>query len=328
MRIPCLLAVVMSLGSAAAGTDEDAWEPFPDGSTGQVTSFQGAGGVKVPSYVRKPGGPGPFPVIVMLHGGGRGEAATYGMGRSQRSPTEDFIKAGWAVYAIDYRPTSRMMEEIEIDDSVAAVETARKLPFVDPGRLGILGGSHGGHVASRLVSRVDARGAVLCAPAALDLIEVKKAAGRGEKLVAILSKLAADLEHRLGAKAEEIERAPARYGYSSPLSEAPRARCPILIISGLNDTSSPPSVVRIYVARLRSAGKAVETYMPENGPHGFYFGRPEIPEWAESTRRAVEFFRKCFGEKVGPVPAAPAPPPGEAAAGSIHVPATVCRLAS
>lgn len=313
MRISGPATLALLFGAAmAVHADDDPWEPFPDGSTGRVTEFQGVGGVKIPAYVRKPQGAGPFPVVVMLHGGGRGEAATYGMGRSQRPPTEDFIKAGWAVYSIDYRPTSRMMEEIEIDDSVAAVETARKLPFVDPQRLGILGGSHGGHVAARLVSRVDARGVVLCAPAALDLIEVKKAAGRGEKFVGILSKLAADMEQRLGARAEEIEKDPARHGYRSPLTEAPRARCPILVISGLNDTSSPPSVVRIYVAKLRSAGKAVETYMPENGPHGFYFGHPEIPEWKESTRRAVEFFRKCFTEPAAPAPAAgtAASPPG------------------
>jgi acetyl esterase/lipase len=64
--------------------------------------------------------------------------------------------------------------------------------------------------------------------------------------------------------------------------------------------ASPPSVVNIYVEKLRGAGKQVETYMPENGPHGFYFGQPDIPEWKESTRRAVEFLRKCFAAKPGP----------------------------
>jgi dipeptidyl aminopeptidase/acylaminoacyl peptidase len=294
------LAAVLVAGSAAVALAADnEWESFPDGSMGQSTEFAGLGDVKIPAYVRKPGGPGPFPVVLMIHGGGRSEAATYGMGRSQQSPTEDFIKAGWAIYAIDYRPTSRMMEEIEIDDGVEAVKVIRKLPFVEPDRLGILGGSHGGHLASRLMSRVDCRGAVLCAPAAVDLIECKKAVARGEKFVAILSKLAADMEQRLGGTAEEIEKDPAKYHYASPLTEAPEARCPILIVSGLNDMASPTSVVNIYVARLRAAGKQVETYMPENGPHGFYFGHPDIPEWRESTRRAVEFFKKCFGEKPG-----------------------------
>ena len=76
------------------------------------------------------------------------------------------------------------------------------------------------------------------------------------------------------------------------------ARCPILLVSGLNDLASPTSVVNVYVARLRAAGKQVETYMPENGPHGFYFGRPDIPEWKESTRRAVEFFQSAIAMTV------------------------------
>lgn len=293
-----LAALLLSLPSAPArAADDDTWETLADGSTGKVTQFTGPDGTKIAAYVRKPRGEGPFPLVVMIHGGGRSENATYGMGRSAKGPTQDFVNAGWAVYSIDYRPTTRMMEEVEIGDGIEAVKTARALPFVDAKKVVILGGSHGGHLTSRLISRVDVRGAVLCAPAALDLIEVKKAAGRGEKFVAILSKLAADMEKRLGASAEEIEKDPDRYGYSSPLTESPKVRCPILLVSGLNDQASPPSVVRIYVDKLRASGKTVETYMPANGPHGFYFGNPvEIPEWAESTRRAVEFFRKCFAE--------------------------------
>jgi acetyl esterase/lipase len=103
------------------------------------------------------------------------------------------------------------------------------------------------------------------------------------------------MESRHGAKAEEIEKDPARYGYSSALTEAARVRCPILIINGRNDTSSPISVVDTYAASVRAAGKAVDMYLPDNGPHGFYWGRPDIPETKEAARRAVAFFRQCFG---------------------------------
>src|SRR6516164_7843564 len=185
MRIKALLVVFLLVGFARA---EEEWERFPDGSTGRAEEFQGLGGIAIPAYIRKPDGPGPFPVVVMLHGGRYGKAATVGMGRSMRSPTVDFLKEGWAVYSVDYRPTETMLEPIEIDDTIEAVKTVRKMPFIDPGRLGFLGGSHGANVASRLIARVDARGVVLCAPAALDLIEVKKAPGRGEAIVPILKR--------------------------------------------------------------------------------------------------------------------------------------------
>ena len=123
------------------------WEPLPDGSLGQVTAFQGVGGVAIPAYIRKPAGPGPFPVVMLLHGGRYGEAATYGMGRSMRSPTAEIIQAGWAVFSIDYRPSERIsIEPIEFDDTVEAVKALRKIPFVDPARIGLLGCSHGAQV--------------------------------------------------------------------------------------------------------------------------------------------------------------------------------------
>jgi alpha-L-fucosidase 2 len=280
----------------------DDWEHFADGSMGRVTQFYGVGGIAIPAFIRKPSGPGPFPVVVMLHGGGYGKGATYGMGRATQSPTEDFIQAGWAVYAVDFRPTEKKLEPIEIEDTLEAVKAVRKMPFIDPVRVGLMGGSHGANVASRLLSRVDTKGAILCAPAALDLIEVKKAVGRGEPVVQVLSGMVAEMEKQHGAKAEEIEKDPANFGYASALTEVAQARCPILVINGRNDTSSPVSIIDLYVKKLRAAGKQVETYLPENGPHGFYFGHPDIPESKEAARRAVAFFQQRFGQRSGLAP--------------------------
>jgi endo-1,4-beta-xylanase len=308
MRNKTLIATLLLAGFATSPLRAaDDWEQLADGSAGRVTEFHGVGGIAIPAYVRKPEGPGPFPVVIMLHGGRYGTAPTFGMGRSTRSPAADFIKAGWAIYSIDYRPNEVIsIEPIETDDSIEAVKAVRALPFVDPKRVGMMGGSHGGNVASRVLSRIDTSGAILCAPAAFDLIEVKKAAGRGEPVVAILKKLIGDMEKKHGAPAEEIEKDPARYGYSSPITEAAQARCPILIINGRNDDNSPVSTIDFYVNKLRASGKQVETYLPDNGPHGFYFGRPDIPEYRESTRLAVAFFKNCFATKAGASAAQPA----------------------
>ncbi|HEY2414780.1 MAG TPA: hypothetical protein VGI40_21220, partial [Pirellulaceae bacterium] len=106
---------------AAAGiAQESSWERLADGSLGQVTEFEGVGGIKIPAYIRKPRGEGPFPVIVILHGGKYGKEATIGMGRAVRSPVADFIQQGWAIYSIDYRPSDQFLLPIETDDSVLA----------------------------------------------------------------------------------------------------------------------------------------------------------------------------------------------------------------
>jgi endo-1,4-beta-xylanase len=283
----------------AADGDDD-WEQLADGSTGRVTEFKGAGAVLIPAYIRKPRGPGPFAVVVMLHGGKYSKAATLGMGRSLRSPVADFIKAGWAVFAIDYRPNKIIsIQAIETDDSLEALNAVRRFPFIDGRRVGLWGASHGANVNSRLIARADVKGAILCAPAAMDLIEVKKVIGR-EPVVPILKKLITDMEKKHGAPAEEIAKYPAKYGYSSAMTEVAQVRCPLLIINARNDDNSPPSIMELYAKKLRAAGKPVETYFPDKGGHGFYVGRPEGPEWQEATRHSLAFFQKCFAAPLGP----------------------------
>jgi dipeptidyl aminopeptidase/acylaminoacyl peptidase len=273
----------------------DNWEHFPDGSTGRPDEFHGKDGTAIAAYIRKPAGAGPFPAIVLGHGGRDAKAATEGMGRSSKSPTEDFIEAGWAIYSIDYRHAEKIgIYPVEYEDSVEAVKRAKSLPFVDAKRVGYLGGSHGGQVGARLVSRVDLVGAILCAPAAMDLIQDKFAAQRGEPVVGVLKTMWTEMEKQYGATAEEIDKDPKKYGYNSPLTEVAGVRCPILIINGRDDDNSPVSIVDLYVKKLRAAGKQVDAYLPDHGPHGFYFGHPDIPEYKESTRRALEFFKEKF----------------------------------
>ena len=165
MSVKTLLGAFFLAVSAngIALADED-WERFADGSLGRTTECRGAGGLAIPAYVRKPKGDGPFPVVVMLHGGTYRKGASAGMGRSTRAPAAAFLQAGWAVYCTDYRPNEKIsIEPIETDDAVEALKAVRKLPFIDPGRVGLWGASHGANVASRVIARADLSGAILCA---------------------------------------------------------------------------------------------------------------------------------------------------------------------
>ena len=120
----------------------------------------------------------------------------------------------------------------------------------------------------------------------MDLIEDKKAIQRGEKLVQILSKLIADMEKHYGASAEEIDKHRKKYGYRSPMDEVAEVRCPILIVNGLADDNSPPSIIDIYVKKLRAAGKQVDTLCSGQHAARFLFRPSRGPEYLESTRRA------------------------------------------
>jgi dipeptidyl aminopeptidase/acylaminoacyl peptidase len=284
-------------------------ESFPDGSTGQISEFQGADGTTmIGAYVRKPKGSGPFPVVVILHGGPRSPEPTNTMARTN-PPAPAFVAAGWVVVTIDYRETTPPLRfpggaivfpphpPIELNDTLAAIEQARQLPFVDGKRVAVMGGSHGGYVMSKVISRADVRCGIICSPAIFDPIELSRALDHNVPMIDHIKNKIAEAEQKYGGTIEQIAAHPEAYGYDSPMMEAAKVRCAVMIINGRNDTSSPPTVMDVWAAKLRAAGKEVETYMPDNAPHGFYFGsakaaRPE--ETAESTRRAVAFVRKHF----------------------------------
>lgn len=304
-------------GSGIRPVEGSKLETFPDGSTGQISEFRGADGTTmIPAYVRKPKGTGPFPVVVILHGGGKNIQDTYSKARKD-PPAPDFVAAGWVVFTIDYRSTTvplrfpggavvgPALPPIEINDTLGAIEQVRRLPFVDGKRVAVMGGSHGGYVMSKVISRSDVRAGIICSPAIFDTIELYRALYGGVKLnphinmeqlnPRIKDKIA-EAEQKYGGTMEEIAKHPQAYGYESAMDEAAKVRGAVMIINGLNDTSSPPSVMEVWVAKLRAAGKEVETYMPENAPHGFYFGLQNRPdETREATRRAVAFLRKHFG---------------------------------
>ena len=128
--------------------------------------------------------------------------------------------------------------------------------------------------------------AVLLRPAGLDLIELSHLADKGTA-VGGNQRLIRELEQRSKVKMADIEKDPKSFGYSSPLTEIAKVRCPILMISGKNDPNAPLPVMDDL--RRQAAARPERkptTYHPDNGPHGFYWGIPKIiPETAESTRR-------------------------------------------
>jgi dienelactone hydrolase len=210
MKLAALIICLISLAAAGKAQAPAEWEKFADGSAGRIEAFQGVGGTQIPAYIRKPAGQGPFPAVVFLHGNMSSKEDTYRMGRSTGHPTEDFVQAGWAVYSIDFRPNPPLTTDPrEWEDTALAIRQVRQMPFIDGERVSVEGSSHGANTLSRMISRERIRCAVLCAPAAIDLIEVSHAVARGEKVNPQLTRWIAAVEKRSGAKMDEIEKNPA-----------------------------------------------------------------------------------------------------------------------
>jgi dienelactone hydrolase len=285
-----------SLQISTPGTGADgAWENLADGSTGNTTFYISAAGEVIPAYVRKPAGAGPFPLVILIHGGGTSESGTYSLGRLMNPPTADFIAAGWAVYSMDFSSISgNTVADLEWELTARAVETARRLPYVDARRVAMFGQSHGGILTCSAASKLDILCAVPCAPAAIDPIAAWRFTQSGGVISTALQGEVDRIAALYGVPMTTLAASPRAYGYFDITDEAPSVRHPLFLVSGLNDTSAPPPVMDDYGLALTAAGKYFETYYPADGPHGFVVSSPLIPETYEFATRAVTFIAKYF----------------------------------
>lgn len=97
-----------------------------------------------------PPGPGPFPLVILIHGGGweAGDKEIAGADLAIR-----FTKAGFALASLNYRLTPDAPFPAQIEDCYAALAWLRSHDAeyrLDPGRVGIFGHSAGAHLSALL----------------------------------------------------------------------------------------------------------------------------------------------------------------------------------
>jgi len=133
-------------------------------------------GLYTPIGIRKPGGDGPFPIVLFASGnGGEGMGWVRDATRNRSWTQEQFVKAGYAVAWTRYRAEvelayanyGKLIEDtrqgrqllnrgpLEYEDLISIIEYVKTLPYVDPDRVGYMGMSHGGEMAFKITSEYD-----------------------------------------------------------------------------------------------------------------------------------------------------------------------------
>jgi len=121
-----------------------------------------SGGTKLMGRLRLPDGEGPFPAVVGTHGSGRGTRWA-----GEFVPVTHLVDAGFAVFNYDKRGVDDSGGHfVEVgaetggwrlpelaDDALAAVAFLQGLEGIDPGRVGLMGGSQAGWVNALAASR-------------------------------------------------------------------------------------------------------------------------------------------------------------------------------
>lgn len=290
----------------------------------EVTEMEYASsdGRKIPCVLSMPKGTGPFPVLVTIHGGlgdrDLGFLRTMAAPDSSSPTVLALNEQPWAILAISFRAGNGALFGLEQDDVMAGIRFAKTLPRMDPGRVGVMGGSHGGHLA--LVAAEKMGREFLCvaagSPWMTDPVVYMTGDPSQPPLSLVPEKAREDLVRngqrlfkglRLGRGMSEQQ---AREFITQHSIEANAAKIavPSLFITSRDDDQVPHALVEPMIQRLKDAGRDVTVYTAEKSPHGFYWARTantaravrgqktpqELAEEMAARKQIIDFFRKHF----------------------------------
>jgi len=252
-------------------------------------------------FLRKPPGAGPFPAVVWIHGG----LTTLPTERLKeyalhRPPPSRFLAAGYVVAVITYRsrdddPQSTVSRE----DSVAAVDYLRQLPYVDPDSIVIYGCSGGGDLALEVAASTDVAAIVAEEPASMLFTGIfnREFPKQGERFSPRdAAPISADPERYYTAEYQKLTR-----------EKISRIRCPILIVQGDETSNLNRFNAQVLIPELRSAGTTLEVVTFPGEPHCFAFdhrGQATSPAVAlKAVQAADAFFRRHLNTQPKPIDA-------------------------
>lgn len=251
--------------------------------------FAVAGSESLKLDANVPDGKGPFPAVMLVHGGGwRGGSKEVFITPLFKPLTE----AGFTWFSINYRlaPTNRYPDAV--DDVVTAVRWVKAHAIgykVDVKRIALVGESAGGH----LVALVGARNgrdlgiaAVVPYYAPCDLEALTIGDGKTERastaLGAFLGFTQMDDQARLLLRE------------ASPITHVTKDMPPFLLIHGTQDPLVPYNQSVLMRDRMKAVDAACELYSVEGGAHGMggwekdpklQAHKAELVRWLKQTLR-------------------------------------------
>ena len=287
--------------------------------------FASSDGKLIPCVLSMPQGTGPFPVLVTIHGG-QGNR-DYNYIRSMAAPNNlsptisAFNEQPWAILAISYRAGNGALLGMEQDDVIAGIRFAKALPKVDAARVGVVGGSHGGHLA--LVAAEKMGREFLCvavgSPWMTDPIVYMMGAPNQPPLSKVPAKAREELQlngkrilngMKRGRQMSDQELIAFATEHSIE-ANSDKIVIPTLFVTSRGDDQAPHVLIEPMIEKMKAKNKEVQVYTAQKSPHGFYWARSvsaardlrgektkeeEIEELI-ARRTIIEFFTKNFGQE-------------------------------
>ena len=228
------------------------------------------------------------PLLLLPHGGVHADFDTY-----YTHIIRELMGQGYVVVAPEYRGSTgygRGYWEaidyggLEVDDVVAARDWALATrDDVDPGRVGILGWSHGGLMA--LMAVLDHPDKFQVAYAGVPVSDLVARMGYSTQNYRDLM----SAKYHIGKTANEDVQ---EYRRRSPVWNVDRLKTPLLVHTNTNDRDVNVLEVEHLIQALKAAGKNFQYKIYEDAPGGHSFNRMDTPLAHESRREVYQFLAK------------------------------------
>jgi len=237
-------------------------------------SMHARDGLELHGYVTKPAGDGPYPLVMLPHGGPHGVRDTW----SYDSEAQLLASRGYAVLQVNFRGSGGYGIDFENagyrewgakiqEDITDATRWAIEQKIAAPDRIAIFGASFGGYAA--LMGAEHEPKLYRCAIGYAGVYDLELMYSSGD--VPRSNAGWAFLEKALGTDHDELK---AR----SPVNMANAIEVPVLLIHGKDDQRADFKQATRMRAALEAAGKPVEWVALSHGGHGIF---------DEETRRDV-----------------------------------------
>jgi len=249
------------------------WDGKAPGALGDATSDR-------PTLILYAASSGHMPTaaVIVFPGGGYGFLATNHEGRQ----IANWLNAmGITAFVLKYRLGPRYHHPVELDDAQRAIRMVRsraKEFGVLPDKIGVMGFSAGGHLASTTATHFD-----LGNPQATDPIDRASSRPDFAVLAYPVISFTAEYTHQ-GSRRNLIGENPKPElvkELSSELNVTPQTP-PTFLFSSTTDTVVPPENSVAFYLALRKAGVPAELHIFENAPHGvgLDLADPSVGEWS------------------------------------------------
>jgi len=242
--------------------------------------YGSAGGQPLLLDVSVPDGPGPFPMAMIVHGGGwstGGKGQDKNLGRDISPLFDPLTRAHFTWFSIDYRlaPTNRWPAGIEDLQTAIRWVKAHAAEFKgDPHRLALIGHSAGGHMVCYVTVMSDDSTrvqAVVGLAAPNDL--VADTLHRGEVSKSLQNLLA--LPQATNAESFKV------LADRSPINHVRPGLPPFLLMQGSIDRTVPPAQAAKFQAALLSNNVPCDLITITNAPHPITAWSKFDPNWGD-----------------------------------------------